>query len=152
MIRTRGIQWLVLLCLAPLAAPAEEAVDWLRKMDQALNTLNYQGVFVRLRDGQVDPMKVIHRVHAGRHRPLQRGPPDAPPAQGGVPGEQVDVQGRRNPRRDAGDGEPHRGPASHPGRTGSAHLAARGENQTASRPDLLRPRSRRTPTMWLPTS
>lgn len=65
MIRTRGIQWLVLLCLAPLAAPAEEAVDWLRKMDQALNTLNYQGVFVRLRDGQVDPMKVIHRVHDG---------------------------------------------------------------------------------------
>ena len=65
MIRMRRIQWLVLLCLAPLAAPAEEAVDWLRKMDQALNTLNYQGVFVRLRDGQVDPMKVIHRVHDG---------------------------------------------------------------------------------------
>ena len=65
MIRTRKIQWLVLLCLAPLAVPAEEAVDWLRKMDQALSTLNYQGVFVRLRDGQVDPMKVIHRVHDG---------------------------------------------------------------------------------------
>ena len=65
MIRMRKIQWLVLLCLAPLAVPAEEAVDWLRKMDQALSTLNYQGVFVRLRDGQVDPMKVIHRVHDG---------------------------------------------------------------------------------------
>ncbi|MCZ6826610.1 MAG: MucB/RseB C-terminal domain-containing protein [Gammaproteobacteria bacterium] len=66
MIRTRRLRWLVFLCLAPFAVPAEEAVDWLRKMDQALNTLNYQGVFVRLRDGQVDPMKVIHRVHDGR--------------------------------------------------------------------------------------
>lgn len=66
MIRTRRIHWLILLCLVPLAAPAEEAVDWLRKMDHALKTLNYQGVFVRLRDGDVDPMKVIHRVHDGQ--------------------------------------------------------------------------------------
>ncbi len=65
MMRKRRIRWLVLLCLAPFAAQSGEAVDWLHKMDHALSTLNYQGVFIRLRDGDVDPMKVIHRVHDG---------------------------------------------------------------------------------------
>ena len=64
--RKSRIQWLVFLFLAPFMVHSGEAVDWLHKMDQALSTLNYQGVFVRLRDGEVDPMKVIHRVHEGQ--------------------------------------------------------------------------------------
>jgi sigma-E factor negative regulatory protein RseB len=57
---------LLLLAVAPLSASADNEVQWLDRMNHALNTLNYQGIFIRFRDGDIDPMKVIHRVEDGQ--------------------------------------------------------------------------------------
>ncbi len=55
-----------LLMLTPLFASADEdARDLLRRVEQAVETLNYEGTFVHIVDGQVDTMYVVHRYQDG---------------------------------------------------------------------------------------
>jgi len=55
---------LFLLLLLPLTAFAssESALDWLRKLAEAPQTLNYHGTFVYIHGGQVESMQVAHAV------------------------------------------------------------------------------------------
>jgi sigma-E factor negative regulatory protein RseB len=61
---------------APVTAPAEEAspvaahrplepVQWLKRMDQALMTRNYDGTFSHWHAGHVEMLRIIHRVQDG---------------------------------------------------------------------------------------
>jgi sigma-E factor negative regulatory protein RseB len=49
----------------PVAAFAAEAREWLARMEQAVETLNYEGTFVHLSGGSMETLHVIHRVHDG---------------------------------------------------------------------------------------
>jgi sigma-E factor negative regulatory protein RseB len=44
---------------------ADDPRDWLRKMNQALATRNYDGTFFHLSEGRVETMRIVHRVRAG---------------------------------------------------------------------------------------
>lgn len=61
-----GPRWLAAVLLLPLLASADDAASSLDRMNEALNTLNYQGVFLQLSDGRAEPMQVIHRVDKGK--------------------------------------------------------------------------------------
>src|SRR5271166_4051206 len=39
---------------------------WLEKMNQALATRNYDGMFMHVSDGRIETMRIVHRVLAGR--------------------------------------------------------------------------------------
>ena len=54
----------VLLSGAVLAA--DDAKDWLEKMNQALTGKNYDGTFMHLSEGRVETMRIVHRVRGGR--------------------------------------------------------------------------------------
>jgi len=45
---------------------ADDPRQWLEKMNQALATRNYDGTFFHLSEGQVETMRIVHRVRAGR--------------------------------------------------------------------------------------
>ncbi len=54
-----------LIAAATLAAPAraEETVQrWLDRMSRAVETLDYRGTLVNVRDGEVDTLRIIHRA------------------------------------------------------------------------------------------
>ncbi len=54
--------------LAPVAAPlcAElEPGDWLNRMAAAVQTTSYEGTVIRIRDGEVEVLKVVHTVDDG---------------------------------------------------------------------------------------
>lgn len=59
------LRWLAAVFLWPLAVVADESGHRLDRMNAALSSLNYQGVFLQLSDGNVEPMQVIHRVDDG---------------------------------------------------------------------------------------
>jgi sigma-E factor negative regulatory protein RseB len=55
--------------LAALPQPsrcAEDARQWLEKMNRALATRNYDGTFFHLSNERVETMRIVHRVRAGR--------------------------------------------------------------------------------------
>ena len=55
------------LCALPQRSlSADDARDWLEKMNQALATRNYDGTFFHLSEGRVETMRIVHRVRAGR--------------------------------------------------------------------------------------
>ncbi len=54
-----------LLAVVPAAAVAGEARQWLAQMQQAVETLNYEGTFVHLAGGSMETLHVIHRVEDG---------------------------------------------------------------------------------------
>jgi sigma-E factor negative regulatory protein RseB len=63
----RASAFLIVLCLSlPALADRGEAVaevsDWLDRMARAVETLNYRGTLVHLREGQVDSLRIIHRA------------------------------------------------------------------------------------------
>lgn len=70
----RPAQWLVPCALVGVfvsvfpgsSRAAEEARDWLERMNRALATRNYDGTFFHLSDGHVETMRIVHRVRAGR--------------------------------------------------------------------------------------
>lgn len=68
----RAMGGLVLLAAAgaAIAADAEEIRGWLDRMAMAVNNLNYRGTLVYLRGGQVDALRIFHRVdeHGMRER------------------------------------------------------------------------------------
>ena len=45
---------------------ADDARDWLEKMNQALTGKNYDGTFMHLSEGRVETMRIVHRVRGGR--------------------------------------------------------------------------------------
>jgi len=49
-----------------LSQAADDAHEWLDKMNHALATRNYDGTFFHLSDGRVETMRIVHRVRAGR--------------------------------------------------------------------------------------
>jgi sigma-E factor negative regulatory protein RseB len=52
-------------CLACGAALADEPARWLERMNQALTTRNYDGTFSHWHGGQVEMLRIIHRVQDG---------------------------------------------------------------------------------------
>ena len=63
----RSLSILTCLLLTGTAGAADEqARALLQRMDQAVETLNYEGTFVHIVDGQVETMHVVHRVEDGK--------------------------------------------------------------------------------------
>src|SRR5271170_2454309 len=56
----------LLTALPQLVRGADDARDWLDKMNLALATRNYDGTFFHLSEGRVETMRIVHRVRAGR--------------------------------------------------------------------------------------
>ena len=50
---------------ATSAIAGDEPREWLARTDQALATLNYEGVFVHEHAGESETLRVIHRVGPG---------------------------------------------------------------------------------------
>ncbi len=59
------LTWIVLALAVAGVASADEPQKWLVRMNQALSTLNYDGVFSHWQDGQVETMRIIHRMQNG---------------------------------------------------------------------------------------
>jgi len=57
--------WLALALTVGAAAVAEEPQKWLERMNQALTSRNYDGVFSHWQDGRVETLRIIHRVQDG---------------------------------------------------------------------------------------
>ncbi|MGH8260236.1 MAG: MucB/RseB C-terminal domain-containing protein [Steroidobacteraceae bacterium] len=56
------LAWLALLLAVTATAVADEPQKWLVRMNQALTTLNYDGVFSHWQGGRVETLRIIHRV------------------------------------------------------------------------------------------
>jgi len=56
----------LLTALPKVSRGADDAREWLAKMNQALATRNYEGTFFHLSHGRVETMRIVHRVRAGR--------------------------------------------------------------------------------------
>ncbi len=56
----------LLASLPQRSLAADDAREWLERMNRALATRNYDGTFFHLSDGRVETMRIVHRVHAGR--------------------------------------------------------------------------------------
>ncbi|MGH8494900.1 MAG: MucB/RseB C-terminal domain-containing protein [Gammaproteobacteria bacterium] len=54
------------LSLAIAQASEQDARAWLERMAQAIEQLNYQGVFVHMHDGRAETLQVVHRNEDGR--------------------------------------------------------------------------------------
>ncbi len=54
------------LALPQRSLSADDARDWLEKMNRALATRNYDGTFFHLSEGRVETMRIVHRVKGGR--------------------------------------------------------------------------------------
>lgn len=56
----------LLTALPQGARGADDAREWLEKMNKALATRNYDGTFLHISEGRVETMRIVHRVRAGR--------------------------------------------------------------------------------------
>jgi len=57
-----------LLVWPPSAVAAESAMDWLMKMNGAVQSKNYEGIFVYRHGDQLEAMRIVHRANNGAHR------------------------------------------------------------------------------------
>jgi sigma-E factor negative regulatory protein RseB len=57
--------WLVMTLTAATAVAAETPQSWLNRMNVALTTRNYEGVFSHWQSGQVETLRIVHRVVDG---------------------------------------------------------------------------------------
>lgn len=67
------LAWLLLLSILSVAPAfaAESARDWLDRMSDAMQRLDYDGTFVYQHGGNLDVMRIVHRVdEGGRHERL----------------------------------------------------------------------------------
>jgi len=64
----RGFLLLTALLLAAPAGATERASDWLTRINEAARRLDYDGVFVYLRSGQLETLRIIHKVENGHRR------------------------------------------------------------------------------------
>lgn len=55
-----------LACALPAAVLADEARDWLSRMEQAVESLSYEGTFVHMVGSSLETMHVIHRAVDGQ--------------------------------------------------------------------------------------
>lgn len=55
-----------LLCALPAAGRADDARDWLLRMEQAVESLSYEGTFVHMVGNSLETMHVIHRSVDGQ--------------------------------------------------------------------------------------
>ena len=53
------------VALATTAQAADDPQGWLQRMEQALTTRNYEGVFVHEHGGQSETLRILHRVSGG---------------------------------------------------------------------------------------
>ena len=56
----------VLVACGPLLASADEGLEWIERMNQALVSRNYSGTFLHERGGQSESLQVHHRVRGGQ--------------------------------------------------------------------------------------
>jgi sigma-E factor negative regulatory protein RseB len=49
----------------PKTSPADTPAQWLERMNEALTTRNYDGIFSHWHGGQVETLRIIHRVQDG---------------------------------------------------------------------------------------
>ena len=56
----------VVLAAAPFAASADDARDWLDRMEHAVESLSYEGTFVHMVGNRLETMHVIHRAVDGQ--------------------------------------------------------------------------------------
>lgn len=63
---SRGLLVASLCWLMPTAALANEAREWLSRMEQAVETLSYEGTFVHMVGDSLETMHVIHRSMDGQ--------------------------------------------------------------------------------------
>jgi sigma-E factor negative regulatory protein RseB len=59
------LTWLAFVLAVASTAAADEPQKWLERMNQALTTLNYDGVFSHIQGGRVETLRIIHRVQDG---------------------------------------------------------------------------------------
>ncbi|HUN27485.1 MAG TPA: MucB/RseB C-terminal domain-containing protein [Steroidobacteraceae bacterium] len=59
------LTWLALALAVAGVACADEPQKWLERMNQALTTLNYDGVFWHWQGGRAETLRIIHRVENG---------------------------------------------------------------------------------------
>ena len=66
-LRALVLVWTVTAASAALAdaKPALTPVQWLERMNEALNTRNYDGTFSHLHGGTEEMLRIIHRVQNG---------------------------------------------------------------------------------------
>ena len=62
---SEGLIAFALGCLACASALAEEPAQWLERMNQALNSRNYDGTFSHWHGGQVEMLRIVHRMQDG---------------------------------------------------------------------------------------
>ena len=55
------LAWLAFALAAAASAIAQEPRQWLERMNQALTSRNYDGVFAHWQDGRVEMLRIIHR-------------------------------------------------------------------------------------------
>ena len=58
----------MLLAVCGQAVAEDDARQWLEKMSGALQTLDYDGIFVYLHDDKLEAMRIIHRMDQGGER------------------------------------------------------------------------------------
>ena len=59
------LAWIAFILAVATTASADEPQNWLERMNQALTTLNYDGVFSHIQGGTVETLRIIHRVQDG---------------------------------------------------------------------------------------
>lgn len=64
----RGVCFSFCLVFSASASAADEAYDWLMKINNATRTLDYEGVFVYQHGGQLEAMRIVHKVENGTAR------------------------------------------------------------------------------------
>jgi sigma-E factor negative regulatory protein RseB len=52
--------------MVPLLAMGQAPAQWLERMAQAVELLNYEGTFIHMHDGSVESLYIIHRNDAGK--------------------------------------------------------------------------------------
>jgi sigma-E factor negative regulatory protein RseB len=62
---SESLAWLAFVLAVATTAAAAEPQKWLERMNQALTTLNYDGVFSHIQGGRVETLRIIHRVQDG---------------------------------------------------------------------------------------
>jgi sigma-E factor negative regulatory protein RseB len=59
------VRVLGLLAAASVARAADDPHEWLQRMERALTTRNYEGVFVHEHGGQSETLRILHRISGG---------------------------------------------------------------------------------------
>jgi sigma-E factor negative regulatory protein RseB len=64
----RFVWGVIALLVSAAAVAADEPREWLERMNEALTTRNYDGVFQHWQEGKVEQLRIIHRVKNGEVR------------------------------------------------------------------------------------